>query len=748
MTIKTNPIDLVDCQQQATQFLLNGDYNQAVDLYQQLFEAEPEVKTHGWYLGLALLLQGQEAEAQTTWMLAMVEGNAEQINQWTVDLVKVLRLEAERREGLADSAIAWVIRQHIREIAPNDLTNRLYLLQLSMELETVTADQLADEITHSGVLPLLRSEEIRSVLDQDLLLRVLKCLFAFAPLEPAVLEFTEACFQHNPDPMPFVIALMDRAIEIANLLRHPLVAVDYVKLGLKVCADDLNLLAHLSFFYQSAGEHAQAIETAQTFCALAKEVYEQVFGSFVMLRALLRAGGYWDTIFPIFEHQDVLIEELVTTQSKPLDQTTVFKLSTSLFCQPYIRDSLVQNRLNQNRLMGLCQASVQVYEKERFERYQQGLAKRRTHREPTKPLRIGYVSYCMRRHSVGWLSRWLFQHHDREQFQIYGYFWNAETPGKDHLQQWFIEHVDQARLFGRDSGEIADRIFEDEIDILIEMDSITADIICEVIMLKPAPVQVTWLGWDGSGIPMIDYYIADPYVLPDYAEEHYVEKIWRLPQTYLAVDGFELGVPTLRREELGISEDAIVYWSGQSSYKRHPETVRSQLQIIQAVPNSYLLIKGITDETSIQQFFLQMAADLGVDSSRLRFLPNVAAEAVHRANLAIADVVLDTYPYNGATTTLETLWMGIPLVTRVGEHFSSRNSYTMMVNAGITEGISWTNEEYVEWGVRFGKEPELRKQVAWKLWKSRQTAPLWNAKAFTQEMEKAYQQMWQGYVNA
>jgi predicted O-linked N-acetylglucosamine transferase (SPINDLY family) len=116
--------------------------------------------------------------------------------------------------------------------------------------------------------------------------------------------------------------------------------------------------------------------------------------------------------------------------------------------------------------------------------------------------------------------------------------------------------------------------------------------------------------------------------------------------------------------------------------------------------------------------------------------------------LAIADVVLDTYPYNGATTTLETLWMGIPLVTRVGEHFSSRNSYTMMVNAGITEGISWTNEEYVEWGVRFGKEPELRKQVAWKLWKSRQTAPLWNAKAFTQEMEKAYQQMWQGYVNA
>ncbi|UBF27735.1 hypothetical protein K9N68_07425 [Kovacikia minuta CCNUW1] len=446
MTTEIPPIDLVNCQQQATQFLLNGDYNQAVNYYQQLFEAEPEVKAHCWYLGLALLLQGQEAEAQTTWMLAMVEGSGEQINQWTAELVGILLSEAERREDLTDPAIAWVIRQHIREIAPEDLTNQLRLLQLSTELETVTPEQIADEVTHSGVLSLLRSEEMRLTLDQNLLLRVLKCLFSCAPLEPAVLEFAEACFQHNPDPTPFVVALIDRAIEVANLLRYPLVGVEYVKLGLQIYVDDLNLLAHLSFFYQSAGKHDQAIETARTFCILAREVHEQVFGSFLMLRALLRAGGYWNTIFPIFENQDVLIEELVTSQAEPLDQTTVLKLSTSLFCQPYIRDSLVKNRLNQNKLMQLCQSSVQVYEKERFDRYQQGLANRRTHRDPTKPLRIGYVSYCMRRHSVGWLSRWLFQHHNREQFQIYGYFWNAETPGKDHLQQWFIEHVDEARL--------------------------------------------------------------------------------------------------------------------------------------------------------------------------------------------------------------------------------------------------------------------------------------------------------------
>ncbi|MGJ3252808.1 MAG: O-linked N-acetylglucosamine transferase, SPINDLY family protein, partial [Elainellaceae cyanobacterium] len=96
----------------------------------------------------------------------------------------------------------------------------------------------------------------------------------------------------------------------------------------------------------------------------------------------------------------------------------------------------------------------------------------------------------------------------------------------------------------------------------------------------------------------------------------------------------------------------------------------------------------------------------------------------------------------GATTTLETLWLGIPLVTRVGQQFAARNSYTMMMNAGITEGIAWTGDEYVEWGIRLGKDAPLRQQIRQKLWMSRQTSPLWNAKQFTQEMERAYWGMW------
>jgi predicted O-linked N-acetylglucosamine transferase (SPINDLY family) len=394
--------------------------------------------------------------------------------------------------------------------------------------------------------------------------------------------------------------------------------------------------------------------------------------------------------------------------------------------------------------MQLCQANTKSYAHEQVELYRQGNLQRKNLDLSTKKLKIGYLSHCLKSHSVGWLARWLFHHHDQDKFTINTYFVNSK-PAFDPLHQWYINQVNKA-YYCNNVFEVAKQIFEDEIDILVDLDSITIDTSCEILAQKPAPIQVTWLGWDASGIPTIDYFIADPYVLPESAQEYYSEKIWRLPETYIAVDGFEVNVPTIRRSQLDIPDDAVVYLCAQRGFKRHPDTARLQLRILKEVPNSYFLIKGTADEESIKRFFTQLTEEEGVDYNRLRFLPDVAFEAVHRANLGIADVVLDTYPYNGATTTLETLWMGIPLVTRVGEQFAARNSYTMMKNAGITEGIAWTDEQYVEWGVRLGKDEALRQQIAWKLKASRQTAPLWNAKQFTLEMENAYEQMWQRYI--
>jgi predicted O-linked N-acetylglucosamine transferase (SPINDLY family) len=446
------------------------------------------------------------------------------------------------------------------------------------------------------------------------------------------------------------------------------------------------------------------------------------------------------------QRQKSLLGALIESQPMQLDSVTVARLFNSSFFLVYFKDAPKEFRQIQNQVTQLCQASIEVFAKEQIERYSQAHTKRKQLGVTAKPLKIGYVSYCFRSHSVGWLARWLLHHHDRDRFQFNGYFLIPDR-ADDHLHQWYVSQFSKVHK-QKNLWEVAEQIYQDEVDILIDLDSLTLDLSCELMALKPAPVQVTWLGWDASGIPPVDYFIADPYVLPASAQEYYTEKIWRLPQTYIAVDGFEVGVPSLRREHLEIESDAVIFLSSQKGFKRHPDTVRLQMKIIKEVPSSYFLIKGGGEEKSIKSLFSQIAEEVGVNSDRLRFLSSDWTESVHRANLGIADVVLDTYPYNGATTTLEVLWMGIPLVTRVGEQFAARNSYTMMMNAGITEGIAWTDEEYVEWGIRLGKDEALRQQIAWKLRQSRQTAPLWNAKQFTREMENAYEQMWQRYVEA
>jgi len=740
MTSKHPSIDLVGWQQQAHQYFLKGYYTQAAHCYEQAIEAEPNVKSSYWNLGLTLLLQGQEAEAQITWLLAMAEGTAEEIDLWTAELVDILQTEAQRREDIADYSVAWAIRQHIREISPTDIENILRLIQLAIKLDTFTGD----ELTELGIIELLGTEQ-GADFDHNLLLQVLRSVLEHVPYYPSALEFAKACLPHASNIPVFVDTLLPTTIDIAYSRRMAALAANIAELFLELKPNHPEVLRQLAGFYQNAHNYSKGIETAKLCYSLVKTLPDKIFANHLILKGLMSAGGLWQEACATWERQESLLLSLIEEEPIQLHKATVLRLLSSTFFFPYFRDSLPKNRHIQNKLTHRCQAYLQDYSREQVERYGQQRLPNFKVNKGSKHLRIGYLSYCLRRHSVGWLARWLFEHHERDSFEIYTYFIGNKYT-EDNVQNWYASQVNQAYRFGMESSKVAEQIYEDKIDILIDLDSITLDVSCEVMALKPAPVQATWLGWDASGLPTIDYFIADPYVLPDLAEDYYSEKIWRLPQTYIAVDGFEVGVPTLRRDQLDLPSDAVVYLTAQKGYKRHPDTMRLQMKIIKEVQNSYFFIKGLADEESIKNFCIQMATEESIDCERLRFLPEVELESVHRANLGIADVVLDTYPYNGATTTLETLWMCIPLVTRVGQQFAARNSYTMMMNAGITEGIAWTDEEYIEWGVRLGKDEALRQNIAWKLRQSRQTAPLWNARQFTREMEKAYKQMWQHYI--
>ncbi|NEO04418.1 O-linked N-acetylglucosamine transferase, SPINDLY family protein [Moorena sp. SIO3I8] len=734
---------MTNWQQQAEHYLIQGNYSKAASLYEQAIEAEPDVISYYWHLGLLFLLQGQETEAQTTWLLVMAEAESEQVETWTEELLQVLQTEAERRQGLGDYAVAWAIRQHMREISPTDLTNLLEIIALSIKLETFSGDDL----TELGVIELLQTQPTVEC-NHQLLKEVLEQILEAEPLHPASLAFTEACLAYLPNPEFWFWPLLSACMKIGHTLKQPTIAASFLEryrsLNLQN-PHNIEILRHLATFYQDARNYDQGIETAKLCYSLSESLPDKISGINLVLRGIMNAGGYWQEVSAACQTLESLLVSLIKQQPANLSDVETLRLLTPFFSLAHFQDEPSHFRPILNQIAEVFQRNIRGYAQERAEWYgspltplnkggiQQG-------GKTTRPLKVGYLCHCLRRHSVGWLARWLFEHHDRDRFQLYGYFVDYKLVN-DHLQEWYVNQVDHPRKLGIHVLEVAEQVYQDQLDILIDLDSITLDISCAVMALKLAPVQVTWLGWDASGLPAIDYVIADPYVLPDSAQEYYSEKIWRLPQTYIAVDGFEVGVPSLRRDHLDIPNDATIYLSSQKGYKRNPDTTRLQMKIIKAVPNSYFLIKGKSDQDSIKRFFNQIAEEEGVECDRLRFLPLVPTEAVHRANLGIADVVLDTYPYNGATTTLETLWMGIPLVTRVGEQFVARNSYTMMMNAGITEGIAWTDDEYIEWGIRLGKDPALRQQISWKLRQSRQTAPLWNGKEFTREMEKAYLEM-------
>jgi predicted O-linked N-acetylglucosamine transferase (SPINDLY family) len=652
--------------------------------------------------------------------------------------MQVLQTEAERHSSLGDYQIAWAIRQHMQEIAPADVSNLLHIIALSIQLGTFTGENL----TASGIVELLQAEQ--SAVDANLLLLVLQEVLNYAPEEPAVLTFTEACLHHAQQPQAFIDVVMFASLKIAHSAQKPTLASRLAELCCRRDPNNTEVLNNLTIFYQNCGEYLKGIETAKKSYEKAESLLNKVHANNLLIRGLMSASGYWAAACSALKREKDLMLSVIKEWPTNIEAVANNRLINSPFFFPYFNDEPRDQRLMQNKISSLYQENLENYAKVDVERYRHSPLSEPSRTTTKKVLKIGYVSHFLRKHSVGWIARWLFQYHDRERFQVYAYLY-CQSSIDDFVQQWIVNNTYKTYRFEMPCIDIVEQIHKDEIDILIDLDSITFDSTCAIFSIKPAPIQVTWLGWDASGLPAIDYFIADPYVLPDSAQEYYTEKIWRLPKTYVAVDGFEVGVPTLRRDRLDIPSDAVIYFVTQRGYKRHLDNVRLQMRIIKEVPNSYLLIKGFADEASSKAFFAEVAEEVGLSGERLRFLPTDPSSEVHRANLGIADVVLDTYPYNGATTTLETLWMGIPLVTRVGQQFAARNSYTMMMNVGVTEGIAWSDEEYLEWGVRFGKDEALRQKVAGKLKASRQTAPLWNARQFTREMELSYSQMWARY---
>lgn len=362
-----------------------------------------------------------------------------------------------------------------------------------------------------------------------------------------------------------------------------------------------------------------------------------------------------------------------------------------------------------------------------------------------RKLRVGFLGNCFQRHSVGFLSEATLRNLSRDLLDVVYYYYqgwkNEDMASHDNMYQKFRSHENlHFRFFPGETKppQVAAQAREDRIDIMVFMDSITCHDANIVAALRAAPIQIGWLGGDAVGLPEFDYFFADPYILPEDAQADYHEKIIRLP-SYCAVDYLDV-LPADKidfRAKLRIDPQDIVLLTAANAYKRTPECIDAHLQILKAVPNGILIVKGSGEIATVIRRYQERAKELDV-LDRVRFLAKTSTVEEHRGQLALVDLVLDTFPYTGATHTMEALYMGVPVLTLVGRHYYGRMSYSLLRNIGLDDCITWSVEEFIERGIQLANNPERLAKAKQTIRESYSKSIIWDPKRLAMAIEKTY----------
>ena len=362
-------------------------------------------------------------------------------------------------------------------------------------------------------------------------------------------------------------------------------------------------------------------------------------------------------------------------------------------------------------------------------------------RRQKKPkLTIGYLSGDFHDHATAHLMLSLFGLHDREKFEIYCYSYGPEDNSRYRNQ--IREESDQF-IDIRDCSHIdaARRIYEEEVDILVDLKGHTKGARLGILACRPAPIQVHYLGYPGTtGADFIDYLITDRMVTPEDHVPYYNEKLVFLPHCYQVNDDQqEIASRHWNRETLGLPNKSFVFSSFNFPYKIDPVMFDCWMQILQQVPNGVLWLFG-DNENAIRNLRRE-AANSGVEPDRLVFAQKIE-KAEHLSRLKCADLALDTRVVNGHTTTSDSLWAGVPVITLQGSHFASRVSSSLLHAVGLPELVTDGLEEYEKLAVRLALRPAELKAVRRKLNTNRLKEPLFDTARFTRNLERAYREMW------
>ncbi len=357
-----------------------------------------------------------------------------------------------------------------------------------------------------------------------------------------------------------------------------------------------------------------------------------------------------------------------------------------------------------------------------------------------KRIRIGYMSCDFRWHAVSILTAELFELHDRNRFEIYGIDF---TPGADDsMRQRVLAAMDHhLPIHSLTDDQAAQLIRQNEIDILVDLTGLTAGSRYSILAHKPAPVQVSYLGFVGTcGIPEVDYILADRFVFPKELKPYFVEKPLYLPNVYQVNDSKRVIGQTPSRESCGLPGDAFVYCSFNGSYKITPEIFACWMRILKRVPNSVLWLGA--DNQWARANLKNEAAKQGIDIGRLIFAEK-APPAEYLARYRVADLLLDTSPYNAGTTASDALWAGLPVLTCPGRSFASRMAGALLTAVHMGELITPSLREYEKKAVSLASNKNGYQRIRDRLAQEREHSALFDAPRLVRDLEGIFE----GLVN-
>lgn len=359
-------------------------------------------------------------------------------------------------------------------------------------------------------------------------------------------------------------------------------------------------------------------------------------------------------------------------------------------------------------------------------------------------LRVGYVSPNLSRHSVGYFMEPVIARHDRSAFEVYCYYTH---PHSDDTTEHLARLADQWRpAHAADDEALARMIVEDRIDVLVDLSGHTALNRLRVFARKPAPVQVTWLGYpDTTGLATIDYRITDAIADPaPRADAVHTERLLRLDDVFLCYQPPEDSPAVQAREP-----SEIVFGSFNALSKVNARVIGAWARILREVPGSRLLIKAnlLQYEETARRVMASLARH-GIARGQVEFHAWTTERSRHLDLYNRVDIALDTFPYNGTTTTCEALWMGVPVVTLAGDAHMSRVGATLLGSTGLQDLVAADTEAYIATAVALARNSARRGLLRSELRERVARSPLLDHAGFVSKLEREYRRAWKSWCAA